>query len=73
MEKEIIAMDMDTRFGEVATRAYFIWEQEGRPYGKDLDHWFQAEAEIGSEGGKKPRKKATKPTAKRRSGAKKQA
>lgn len=27
-------------------RAYAIWEQEGRPDGKDRDHWLRAEAEI---------------------------
>jgi hypothetical protein len=27
-------------------RAYAIWEREGRPDGKDLDHWLRAEAEI---------------------------
>ena len=24
--------------------AYAIWEKEGRPDGKDLDHWFRAAA-----------------------------
>jgi hypothetical protein len=27
-------------------RAYTIWEQEGRPEGRDLAHWLQAEAGI---------------------------
>jgi len=31
---------------QVRARAYAIWEQEGRPEGKSLDHWLQAEAEI---------------------------
>jgi DUF2934 family protein len=26
--------------------AYEIWEKEGRPDGKDLDHWFRAEAVV---------------------------
>src|SRR5713101_5473039 len=30
--------------------AYAIWEHEGRPCGKDLDHWLRAEAEITSTG-----------------------
>jgi len=30
----------------IRERAYAIWEQEGHPNGKDLDHWFRAEAEI---------------------------
>src|SRR5438132_5584124 len=32
----------------IRERAYAIWEQEGHPNGKDLDHWLYAEAEIGS-------------------------
>ena len=30
----------------IRERADEIWEQEGRPDGKDLDHWLRAEAEI---------------------------
>jgi hypothetical protein len=30
----------------IRERAYAIWEQEGRPDGKDLDHWLGAEAET---------------------------
>ena len=26
--------------------AYTIWERDGRPDGKDLDHWFRAEPVI---------------------------
>ena len=26
--------------------AYLIWEQEGRPVGRALEHWVQAEAEL---------------------------
>jgi Protein of unknown function (DUF2934) len=33
---------------EVQERAYAIWQGEGRPHGRDLIHWFQAEAEISS-------------------------
>ena len=28
---------------ETAVLAYTIWEQEGRPHGRDFDHWVQAE------------------------------
>ncbi|MBV9016956.1 MAG: DUF2934 domain-containing protein [Alphaproteobacteria bacterium] len=31
----------------IRDRAYAIWEQDGRPEGRSLDHWLQAEAEIG--------------------------
>jgi len=30
----------------IRERAYAVWEQEGRPDGKHLEHWLQAEAEI---------------------------
>ena len=33
---------------QVQERAFAIWEREDRPHGRDLIHWFQAEAEISS-------------------------
>jgi hypothetical protein len=30
----------------IAALAYSIWEQEGRPHGRDVEHWFQAEARL---------------------------
>lgn len=33
----------------IRERAYEIWERQGRPEGKALDHWAQATAEIGVE------------------------
>jgi Protein of unknown function (DUF2934) len=30
----------------VRRRAYQIWENAGRPKGRDLDHWLQAEMEC---------------------------
>ena len=32
---------------DVAARAFAIYEQEGRPEGRHLAHWVQAEAELG--------------------------
>jgi hypothetical protein len=32
----------------IRERAYAIWEEEGRPDGRDLDHWRRAEQEISS-------------------------
>jgi hypothetical protein len=32
----------------VRTRAYQIWEAEGRPHGRDAEHWFRALEEIGA-------------------------
>jgi hypothetical protein len=31
---------------KIEQRAYEIWENEGGPHGRDLDHWLRAEAEI---------------------------
>ena len=31
---------------QILKRAYEIWENEGRPHGRDKDHWFLAEAEL---------------------------
>jgi hypothetical protein len=30
----------------IRERAYAIWEEEGRPQGKHLQHWLRAEAET---------------------------
>jgi len=30
----------------VKERAYYIWEEEGKPQGKDLDIWLKAEKEV---------------------------
>jgi Protein of unknown function (DUF2934) len=38
-----MAMDILWRIRE---RAYQLWEQEGRPEGRHLDHWLQAEHEL---------------------------
>jgi hypothetical protein len=35
--------DAERRIIERRERAYAIWEQEGRPDGRHLDHWEQAE------------------------------
>jgi len=31
---------------EIAKRAYEIWERDGYPEGRALDHWLRAEAEL---------------------------
>jgi hypothetical protein len=31
---------------EIAAYAYKLWEAEGRPHGRDLDHWLQAKAHL---------------------------
>jgi len=31
---------------QIRERAYAIWESEGRPHGRDTDHWLLAKQEI---------------------------
>ncbi len=31
---------------EIARLAYEIWEMEGRPEGRDLDHWMMARKQL---------------------------
>jgi hypothetical protein len=31
---------------EIAERAYALWEQEGRPDGRNAEHWRKAEQEL---------------------------
>ena len=31
---------------KVSARAYEIWEWEGRPHGREREHWRQAEADL---------------------------
>jgi DUF2934 family protein len=37
----------------VAARAYEIWVASGRPNGRDQEHWFQAERELGAAQGQR--------------------
>jgi hypothetical protein len=30
----------------IRKRAYYLWEAEGRPEGRDLDHWRMASGEM---------------------------
>ena len=34
------------RHHETQTLAYRLWEDEGRPHGRDWDHWFRAEETL---------------------------
>jgi DUF2934 family protein len=34
------------QYVEIARRAYSIWEVEGRPIGRELDHWLRAETDV---------------------------
>ena len=44
---------------KIAEAAFYIWLEEGRPEGRDLDHWFRAAETL-----TKPAKPARKPRAK---------
>lgn len=33
----------------IASRAYSLWEQQGRPHGRDLELWLQAEKHLASQ------------------------
>ena len=30
----------------IRERAYYLWEQEGRPHGRDIEYWSRAAAEA---------------------------
>jgi hypothetical protein len=51
--------DRETR---IRDRAQAIWEEEGRPEGRDREHWERAAAEVDAEeGGGVPEEDAAKP------------
>jgi hypothetical protein len=37
---------MKTELEEIQTRAYQLWEEAGRPEGRDQEFWRQAEREL---------------------------
>jgi hypothetical protein len=68
-EKTVVAAicsgeERSEREQAIRERAYAIWEEEGRPDGRDLDHWLRAEAKISSSGEKNAKDKPTGPTQK---------
>ena len=34
---------------QIRERAYLIWVNEGRPHGRELDHWLRAKRELEQE------------------------
>jgi hypothetical protein len=40
----LAAADDDLTHAAIATRAYFIYQSEGCPEGRDVQHWLEAEA-----------------------------
>jgi hypothetical protein len=44
---------------KISERAYFLWQREGCPHGKDMDHWLQAEQDMEQQqGGSEAKPKA---------------
>src|SRR5688500_18587441 len=39
-------MDIGQQDLWIRERAYWLWEEEGRPEGRELDHWYRARDEI---------------------------
>ncbi len=47
---------------DVRARAYALWENEGRPEGRHLEHWLRASEEAaGSQSAASPRKAVAAP------------
>jgi len=44
----------------IGDRAYAIWEREGRPSGRDRDHWLQAAWELAGEEARAAARKTAK-------------
>ena len=55
--------DKDLNYVRVA--AYYIWENDGRPFGKEAEHWAQALAQLNADkpAAKKPATKKAAPKA----------
>lgn len=49
-------MEVSIDEGAVRQRAYAIWEAEGRPDGREWDHWVRASEEVRDSGSVKPRR-----------------
>jgi hypothetical protein len=39
-------MNTTSNYDKVSQRAYQLWDNSGRPQGKETEHWLQAEKEI---------------------------
>jgi hypothetical protein len=47
---------------QIANRSYLIWEKEGRPDGKALDHWLRAQDELAAEAASRTKSEKPKRT-----------
>ena len=50
----------------IAVLAYQYWEAEGRPHGKDIEHWLKAESKLSAPQQPAPKKLHLKTMSKRR-------
>ena len=50
MTQRMSKQSMDDTRRRIRERAYTLWETQGRPHGRDQEHWLQAEAEITAAG-----------------------
>ena len=41
--------DPEALRARTAARAYALWESEGRPHGRDAEHWLRAERELAAD------------------------
>lgn len=46
MARKRKGIEIEDTHSATAARAYALWEQEGRPHGRDLHHWLAAEREA---------------------------
>ena len=46
MAKKLTKQESKPTQEEIAQRAYEIFVQRGRPQGRDLEHWLEAEAQL---------------------------
>ncbi len=52
---------MDDHEERIRKRAHDIWEEEGRPEGREYSHWLRARAEIRAEDGERSGRGETGP------------
>jgi hypothetical protein len=66
-DEDFMAKDYNQATDEqIRTRAYYIWEAEGRPQGRDWEYWLKAKEELenGNSGSNSaPRKTASSTSA----------
>jgi hypothetical protein len=64
-------MQVASQEAAIRERAYAIWEAEGRPDGRDWEHWYRAAHEVlGAEARKTGRANATPKAKPRKTGTK---